>query len=64
MLEKLLTTCDIEKVKAKKGFSLLDLKRFAQARGYEVVGYKMDLEFLVELVVKVLPQEHITSASL
>lgn len=54
VLEMLLTTCDIEKVKAKKGFSLLDLKKFAQARGYEVVGYKMDLEFLVELDKPVL----------
>ncbi|MDP8230586.1 MAG: C39 family peptidase [Candidatus Gorgyraea atricola] len=54
VLETLLTTCDIEKVKAKKGFSLLDLKRFAQSRGYDVVGYKMDLEFLVELDKPVL----------
>jgi len=54
ILEVLLTTCDIDKVKAKQGFSLLDLKRFAQARGYKVVGYKMDLEFLVELDKPVL----------
>lgn len=54
ILESLLSTTDIEKVKAKKGFSLLDLKRFAVGRGYEVVGYKMDLEFLVELDKPVL----------
>lgn len=54
ILEVLLTTCDIEKIKAKKGFSLLDLKKFAQSRGYEVIGYKMDLEFLVELNKPVL----------
>ncbi len=30
----------------RKGFSLLDLKRFAEGRGYKVTGYKMDIDFL------------------
>ena len=54
ILESLLSTTSVEKIKAKKGFSLLDLKRFAVGRGYDVVGYKMDLEFLVELDKPVL----------
>lgn len=32
-----------------KGFSLLDIKKFATARGYKVLGYKTDIEGLVEL---------------
>jgi predicted double-glycine peptidase len=40
---------DMGKVLQRRAFSLLDMKRFAQARGYEAVGYKMDFDFLVEL---------------
>jgi len=54
VIKHLLLTTDIYKVKAKKGFSLLDLKNFAKHRGYKVTGYKMDLEFLVELNQPVL----------
>ncbi len=32
-----------------RGFSLLDIKKFAAAKGYKVYGYKTDLEGLVEL---------------
>jgi len=32
-----------------RGFSLLDIKRFAAAKGYKVYGYKTDIEGLVEL---------------
>jgi len=50
----LLLTTDLEKVKERKGFSLLDLKNFAKHRGYEVVGYKMDMEYLASLKKPVL----------
>lgn len=40
---------DMQKVLERRAFSLLDMKRFALARGYEAVGYKMDFDFLVEL---------------
>ena len=32
-----------------RGFSLLDIKKFAKAKGYKVLGYKTDIEGLVEL---------------
>ena len=54
IIKYLLLTTDLQKVKEKKGFSLLDLKNFAIYKGYEVVGYKMDLEFLVGLNKPVL----------
>lgn len=54
IINYLLLTVDLEKVKKKKGFSLLDLKQFAKARGYRVCGYKMDLDFLVKLDKPVL----------
>lgn len=45
---------NIKKVQERRGFSLLDLKRFAEARGYKVTGYKMDLDYLRELKRPVL----------
>lgn len=39
----------LEKVQARHGFSLLDLKSFAQGMGYEVTGYQMDMDYLREL---------------
>src|SRR3972149_4723101 len=39
---------DVEKVVKRRAFSLLDMKRFAQARGYKAVGYEMDFDFLVD----------------
>jgi hypothetical protein len=50
----LLLTGNLAKIKSNKGFSLLDLKNFARYKGYEVVGYKMDLEFLAKLNKPVL----------
>lgn len=50
----LLNTVPLEKVKARRGFSLLDLKRFAQAKGYTVTGYKMDIDFLRDLKTPIL----------
>lgn len=40
---------DVQKVLKRRAFSLLDMKRFAEARGYKATGYRMDLEFLVGL---------------
>jgi predicted double-glycine peptidase len=40
---------DIDKVLQRRAFSLLDMKRFAQARRYEAVGYRMDFDYLAEL---------------
>lgn len=48
VIKFLLLTGDLNKIKARKGFSLLDLKNFAKYKGYEVTGYKMDLDFLVK----------------
>ena len=50
----ILNTVDIKKIKARKGFSLLDLKRFAEQKGYKVKGYQMDFDFLRELGKPVL----------
>lgn len=36
----MLANTEPEKVRARGGFSLLDLKRFAEALGYEAAGYK------------------------
>ncbi len=44
----------LEKIKERKGFSLLDLKNFAQTKGYKVTGYKMDMDFLRKLGKPVL----------
>lgn len=54
IIETLLMTVPIEKVRQRKGFSLFDLKTFAQQRGYDVTGYQMDVEFLKNLNVPVL----------
>jgi len=54
IIETLLQTVPIEKVRERKGFSLFDLKTFAQQRGYEVTGYQMDIDFLKTLKVPVL----------
>jgi uncharacterized protein len=43
----------------RKGFSLLDLKRFAESRKFHVVGYRLDFEDLVNLgvpaIVPIIP---------
>lgn len=54
IIKGLMRTCDIRKVQARHGFSLLDLKKFAQAMGYNATGYEMDIEFLKELKKPVL----------
>ena len=54
IIKALIITTDLEKIKKRKGFSLLDLKNFAKLKGYEVNGYKMDLDYLVGLNQPVL----------
>ena len=54
IINNLLNTMPLEKVIARRGFSMLDLKKFAQAKGYKVTGYKMDIDFLKELNKPVL----------
>lgn len=49
ILSSLLLTADLKKVKQRRGFSLLDLKRFVRSRGYEAVGYKLDLISMAKL---------------
>ncbi len=45
---------NMQKVLKRKAFSLLDMKKFAGARGYKAVGYLMDFDFLAELKVPVI----------
>jgi predicted double-glycine peptidase len=45
-----------ELVKIREGFSLLDLKRYVQTRGYRGLGYpKLDLNDLIELAPIMVP---------
>jgi uncharacterized protein len=45
-----------ELVKIREGFSLLDLKRYVQTRGYKGLGYpKLDLDDLIELAPIMVP---------
>lgn len=45
---------NIRQIIERKGFSLLDLKRFAESRNFRVVGYRLDFEDLVKLGVPVI----------
>ena len=40
---------DEKKVSRKEGFSLLDLQRVAQARGYKAQGFRLDAKYLAKL---------------
>jgi predicted double-glycine peptidase len=54
--EAMLGRTDPLRVKARGGFSLLDLKRYVEARGYEGDGYaEMSLEELEELGPAIVP---------
>jgi len=54
IINSLLRQIPLEKIRERKGFSLLDLKTFAKSKGYKVTGYKMDIDFLKELARPVL----------
>jgi uncharacterized protein len=52
----ILRRADPVRVRARGGFSLLDLKRFANARGYEADGYtRVKVEQLVALAPAIVP---------
>ena len=38
---------DVQKIIERRGFSLLDMKRFAERQGYKAAGYRMSYEDLV-----------------
>ena len=52
----MLRTTDALRVKARGGFSLLDMKRFAQGRGYAATGYRdLTLSQLAVLKAAIVP---------
>jgi hypothetical protein len=54
--EAMLRTGDALKVKVRGGFSLLDLKRYADARGLEGVGFlQLEVDDLVEMAPAIVP---------
>jgi len=54
--ETMLRRGDPLKVKVRGGFSLLDLKRYADAQGLEGVGYmKLDLDGLINIAPAIVP---------
>lgn len=54
IINYILHTGDLEKIIERKGFSLLDLKRFAKHKGFIAQGYRMNLEDLIQFNVPVL----------
>jgi predicted double-glycine peptidase len=40
--------------KARRGFSLLDLKQVAQLKGYQAAGFKLTIEQLTQLATPVM----------
>jgi predicted double-glycine peptidase len=54
IIDFLLQSGNMQKFLARKGFSMLDLKRFAEAHGVKAIGYELDLESLAELNQPVL----------
>ncbi|MEW5894193.1 MAG: C39 family peptidase [Candidatus Omnitrophota bacterium] len=54
IITALLQTTSLEKVRARGGFSLLDLKSFAERRGYVATGFQMDISALRQLGKPVL----------
>ena len=47
-------TKDERQLKAWRGFSLLDLKHIAQAKGYRAAGFKLTIEHLMQLAAPVI----------
>ncbi len=54
IIDYIVRTGDAQKILIRRGFSLLDLKRYAEAHGAHAVGYELDYNSLVELQVPVL----------
>lgn len=49
IIEFILKTGDLKKIVGRQGFSLLDMKRFVEDRGYRAAGYRLDRESLVKM---------------
>jgi predicted double-glycine peptidase len=49
VIEDMFKAGNVNKIIERQGFSLLDIKRFAEFMGYRAVGYKTDIEGLVLL---------------
>lgn len=49
VIDSMFKAGDVDKIIARKGFSLLDIKKFAEFMGYRAVGYKTDMQGLVSL---------------
>ncbi len=54
IINSLLQVVPLAKIKERRGFSLFDLKTYAKQKGYNVTGYKMDIDFLRHLHKPVL----------
>ena len=56
IIATILKRADPVKIRARQGFSLLDLKKFAVSRGHEADGYgKLDMLHLVQLAPAIVP---------
>jgi predicted double-glycine peptidase len=51
VIKDLFRVGDVEKIRRRQGFSLLDLKRYALMKGYRATGYRATVEDLVKLGV-------------
>src|SRR5438105_8068635 len=56
IIATILQRADPVKIRARQGFSLLDLKRYAVSRGHEADGYgKLDMKHLAHLAPAIVP---------
>ena len=56
IIERMLGKTDADKVRAQFGFSLLDMKRYVESRGYVATGYgEMTLDDLIDLGPAIVP---------
>jgi len=51
IIDGMLRTLDVseEELRKKEGFSLLDMQRFAEARGYKAQGFRIDPQYLPDI---------------
>lgn len=54
IIEAIVKNGDVQTIAARKGFSLLDLKRYAETRNVKVTAYKLAYQQLVDLKCPVL----------
>jgi uncharacterized protein len=56
IITSVLQRADPVKIRARQGFSLLDLKRYAVSRGHQADGYgKLDMKHLAQLAPAIVP---------